>query len=522
MTTDPSASFAFLSEPDPQVKPDTISGEKSSLAYPGSAPATLDYHPTPSVQPSAPGPKTIPAIPGYTFLQELGRGGMGVVYLARQEKLQRLVALKMLLGGTWADKDALRRFRAEAEIVAQLRHPNIVQIYDLGEWEGHAYFTMELLPGGSLLKRQAEQPLTPREAAALVRTLALALQVVHAKGILHRDMKPANVLLGGEAAGGRGGEAPAAATSPPLHLATVKITDFGLAKQVQAEGWTETGMLMGTPEYMAPEQAKGDKEQLGPAADIYSLGAMLYEFLVGRPPFRGFSPLETVMQVMTQEPIPPSRLQPGTPPELETICLKCLEKDPVRRYASAQELADELQRFLQGEPILARPAGPVERALKWARRKPAWAALGATVLLALVLLSVGVVLLLSANAEEARQRQRAEDNAAQAAANAKRAAAAQKLAEDKERQARENYRTAQEAVDKLFVQVMDTNLLKAEAMQEVRKLLLREALPLCERLLQQQGDDPHVLLSVARNHLRIGIIIKETSPFNMSLLPRTP
>ena len=308
-------------------------------------------------------------VPGYEILDELGRGGMGVVYQARHIGLNRIVALKMILAGGHAGPDELARFRGEAEAVARLRHPNVVQIYDVGESSGLPYFSLEYIEGGSLDRKLAGTPLPPKDAAALVETLARAMAAAHAAGLVHRDLKPGNVLLATDG--------------------TPKVTDFGLAKKLDAAGLTATGAVMGTPSYMAPEQAGGKAALIGPACDVYALGAILYECLTGRPPFKAATPLDTMMQVVSDEPVPPSQLQSQTPRDLETICLKCLQKEPARRYASAQELADDLRRFQQGEPIRARPVGWLERTRKWAGRRPAAAALIVVSVLA-VLAIVGV------------------------------------------------------------------------------------------------------------------------------------
>jgi hypothetical protein len=287
-------------------------------------------------------------LPGYEILGELGRGGMGVVYKARQVGLNRLVALKMILAGGHASAGELDRFRTEGKAVARLQHPNVVAIHEVGEQNGLPYFSLEYCEGGSLAARLHGTPWEPAKAAALVETLALAMQAAHERGIIHRDLKPANILLAEDG--------------------TPKITDFGLAKQLDsAAGRTATGAILGTPSYMAPEQAAGAKE-IGPAADVYALGAVLYELLTGRPPFRAGTDFDTMMQVLEREPVPPTRLNPSVPRDLETICLRCLEKEPARRYDSAVALAEELGRFRAGEPILARPPGPVERLNRWVAR----------------------------------------------------------------------------------------------------------------------------------------------------------
>jgi tetratricopeptide (TPR) repeat protein len=315
-------------------------------------------------------PIPTPTLPGYEVVQELGRGGMGVVYLARHLALNRQVALKMILGGAYADAKELARFRAEAEAVAKFTHPHIVQIFDVGTLEGMPYCALELLTGGSLDEQLRGQPQPPRQAATLLVPVAQAVQAAHDQGILHRDLKPSNILLTADG--------------------TPKLTDFGLAKRLEDDnGQTRTGEIVGTPGYMAPEQAAGKVRQLGPATDIYALGAILYQLLTGRPPFQGLSALDTVMQVMTTEPIPPRQLQPTVPRDLETICLKCLHKEPAKRYPSAQALAADLQNYLDGKPILARPAGRWERAVKWCRRYPTAAAL----LLVVTLAALGMALL---------------------------------------------------------------------------------------------------------------------------------
>jgi serine/threonine protein kinase/formylglycine-generating enzyme required for sulfatase activity len=307
-------------------------------------------------------------VPGYEILEELGRGGMGVVYKARQRSLNRTVALKMILAGSHASPAAMDRFLKEAETIAQLKHPNVVQVYQFGSHQGKPYFSLEYLEGGSLAAKLKGEPQPPAQAAQIVQTLARAVQAAHEQGIVHRDLKPANVLLAADG--------------------TPKVTDFGLAKQGDS-GMTATGEVLGTPSYMAPEQAAGKTREVGPAADIYALGAILYELLTGRPPFKGTSSWDTVQLVVSTEPVPPSRLQPKVPRDLETICLKCLHKDPSRRYARAAELAQDLGRFQAGEPIVARPSSVWERGVKWARRRPALATLCGVLVVALVIVLSG-------------------------------------------------------------------------------------------------------------------------------------
>jgi predicted Ser/Thr protein kinase len=306
--------------------------------------------------------ETVLAPPGYEILGELGRGGMGVVYQARQVNADRLVALKMILAGGHAEPDQRARFRTEAEAIARLQHPHVVQIFEVGEHNGLPFFSMEFCPGGSLDKKLAGTPLPPKEAAALVETLAKAMQAAHEKGVVHRDLKPANVLLVADG--------------------TAKVTDFGLAKKLDEVGQTVTGEVMGTPSYMAPEQAGGHKEQISPKTDVYALGAILYECLTGRPPFRAASLMDTLQQVITAQPVPPRAFQPNLSRDLETVCLKCLNKEPARRYATAEALANELRRFLAGEPVQARPPS-IPALLRWWLRQN-FGAFGWTVVIGLM------------------------------------------------------------------------------------------------------------------------------------------
>ena len=320
-------------------------------------------------------------VPGYDLLQELGRGGMGVVYKARHRRLHRLVALKMILGGAHVGPIGMARFRTEAEAVAKLHHANIVQIYETGEHDGCPYLSLEFVGGGSLEQQMRESPTTPSAAAELLESLARAIDFAHQHGIVHRDLKPANILLesqSGHSTLTRRKEF-GSSTLPTNHWSRTtvpKIADFGLAKRVDDDsGNTQSGTILGTPCYMAPEQAEGHNSQVGPPADIYALGSILYELLVGRPPFKANNPLDTIRQVIGQDPVPPRQLEPRVPHDLETICLKCLEKDPARRFVTAADLADDLRRFVDGHPIHSRPVPAWERAWKWAKRRPAIMAL---------------------------------------------------------------------------------------------------------------------------------------------------
>jgi formylglycine-generating enzyme required for sulfatase activity len=325
--------------------------------------------------PAAPAPsRALPQVPGYEIEGILGRGGMGVVYRARHLTLGRIVALKMLLAGAHAGPEDLARFRTEAEAAARLQHANIVAVFEVGVHDGLPFCALELCPGGSLADRLRGEPLLPRQAAEVAQKLAGAIHYAHQQGVIHRDLKPHNILLA-PASGLLSSDASGSGGSTALADLVPKVADFGLAKKLDDTGQTASGAILGTPSYMAPEQAQGQTKKVAPAADVYSLGAILYECLTGRPPFRAATKLDTLLQVIGDEPIPPSRLAPKTPRDLETICLKCLQKDPARRYPSALALADDLRRFLEHEPILARPVGRVERGLKWVRRNPAVAAL---------------------------------------------------------------------------------------------------------------------------------------------------
>jgi tetratricopeptide (TPR) repeat protein len=309
----------------------------------------------------------LPQIPGYEVEDVLGRGGMGIVFRARHLRLNRRVALKMVLAGVFATPSEKDRFYREAETVARLRHPNVVQIYDVGDAEGRPYFTMELVDGGSLSQKLAGSPLLARDSARLATTLAEAIHAAHESGIVHRDLKPSNVLLTQEG--------------------TPKISDFGLARRLdEAAGLTQTGVVVGTPSYMAPEQARGRHDAIGPAVDVYALGAILYELLTGKPPFRAATAVETVQLVINQDPVPPSQVNAKVPRDLETICLKCLAKDPRFRYSTGAALAEDLNRFLRGEAVLARPESRLRGMVRRIRRRPTlWTTVASVGVLALTL-----------------------------------------------------------------------------------------------------------------------------------------
>jgi serine/threonine-protein kinase len=352
-------------------------------------PARTGLH-TPSHEPEPDAARDAPTLAGYEIIAELGRGGMGVVYKARQLGLNRVVALKMILAGPHADGGAINRFLAEARAVARFQHPNIVQVFEVAQFDGLPYFSLEFVEGGTLGKKIAREPQPPKYAAETVEQLARAMQYAHDRGIVHRDLKPANILLAPDG--------------------TPKITDFGLAKSLEGDsGQTQSGQVLGTPSYMAPEQARGEVEHVGPAADVYALGAILYDLLTGRPPFAGSSVLDTLEMVRNREPVPPSQLTAKLPRDLETICLKCLQKDAAKRYASAGDLADDLRRFLDGRPIVVRPVGKVEKAWRWAKRNPV-GALAALLGLAVVIVpSVLSVLLFQAKTFAQGEQKKAED-----------------------------------------------------------------------------------------------------------------
>jgi serine/threonine-protein kinase len=324
-------------------------------------PAVSTLSPSPdgqdSLEQAAPSIAPLRPFGDYELLEEIGRGGMGVVYKAWQRSLGRIVALKLILKGQFASHADLARFRSEASSAARLDHPHIVPVYDVGEVDGQPYFTMKYVEGTTLADRLRDGPLPPADAARIILHVAQAVQAAHQAEILHRDLKPSNILLAKEEGGRMKDEAIRAGTAlrAPTMLHPL-LTDFGLAKRVDSEvSLTRTGAILGTPQYMAPEQAAGSRGSAGPASDVYSLGAILYHTLAGRPPFQGATPGDVLIQVLEQEPLAPRLLNPSVPRELELICLKCLQKPPDLRYASAAQLGEDLQAHLSGEPISASP-----------------------------------------------------------------------------------------------------------------------------------------------------------------------
>ncbi len=470
-------------EPTVSIPPSDPSEDGSTLAFrPDPDPIDTTFTAADGPRPVGEGPKPV-GLPGYEILDELGRGGMGVVYRARQVRLNRVVALKMILGGGHASAKDLLRFVSEAEAAAAVQHVGIVQVYEAGHHDGLPYLALEFCPGGTLAKRLEGTPMPANEAARLVVQLARAVQAAHDSGIVHRDLKPANALFAQDG--------------------TPKVSDFGLARRGDSgSGLTATGAIMGTPSYMAPEQARGAKE-VGPAADVYSLGAILYECLTGRPPFKAATPMETVIQVQMDEPVAPSRLVPKLPRDLETICLKCLAKEPHRRYASAASLADDLLAYLDGRTIQARPASAPERGWRWVKRNPAPAALLGVIALAVAAV-VGV--LASANASLQRERdaaQKARDDAeherAMAALSEETAKAAEELAEEQkklaelaEELAHARLGLAVAAVDAMLIRVAGERWARRPELREERRQVLQDAVGFFQLLAKSETRDPQL------------------------------
>jgi serine/threonine protein kinase/tetratricopeptide (TPR) repeat protein len=396
----------------------------------------------------------LPNVHGYELLEIVGFGGMGIVYKAIQCSLQRVVALKMVDDGLRGRAEQLARFRTESLAVARLSHPNIVQIHEVGEHDGRPYLALEFMEGGSLDRRFGEGPMPVRAAVELVEKLAQAAHYAHTKGVVHRDLKPGNILVAADG--------------------TLKISDFGLAKYGQPGSmeWeddpvgyhTRTGQVLGTPRYMAPEQAEGRSRDVGPATDVYALGVILYEALTGRPPFLAASLFEVLEQIRSQEPTPLRRLRTSIPRDLDTICLFCLQKDPRRRYASAALLADDLRRFLDGVPIQARPVSMSERSLKWIRRKPAVAAL-----MGMTLLSIAGAMVVTANHNAALRKQ-------------------VRRAEAEESRADHNYRQAQKTIQDMLNTLDARRLADTPQLKELRQDQMQAAVAFFQGVLSALED----------------------------------
>ncbi|MFO0850063.1 MAG: serine/threonine-protein kinase [Gemmataceae bacterium] len=453
---------------------------------------TLNYSPggfdntrtlPPSDAPPAVAGAGRPEVPGFEILQELGRGGMGVVYLARQLRLNRPVALKMVLAGGHASAQDRMRFLAEAESVAAIQHPGIVQVFEFGTAGEQPYFALEFCPGGSLAGKLAGTPLPPQDAAALVERIAAAVQAAHDKGIVHRDLKPDNVLFAADG--------------------TPKVTDFGLARKVEGDsGLTRTGAIMGTPSYMAPEQATGKGKEVGPAADVYALGAVLYECLTGRPPFRAATALDTVLQVANDEPVSPRKLVPNLPRDLETVTLKCLEKGPAKRYESAAHLAADLGRFRAGEPILARPLSLWERYWRAVRRRPA---LNLLILLSFVSVGAAIGTITGANRSLRRKQSELERAVIDTRAAEQQAEARRTDAEVQRQKAQHRLEKAVEAVDKMMVRVAGERWANRPDLADERRQVLEEAVAFFQSFGDEDSNDPIVRRQAARAHLQTAV-----------------
>ena len=417
----------------------------------------------------------------YEILEEIDRGGMGIVYKARQRGLNRIVAIKLIRSDDASDSERAR-FRAEAESAAKLQHPNIVQIHEVGEEDGCEFLSMEYIEGGSLEKRLARERLSIGDSARLMATLAKAIHYAHEQGIVHRDLKPGNILLSGD---------------------VPKIADFGLAKRmlVGSDAQTQTGAVLGTPCYMSPEQAEGKTRDIAPPTDVYALGAILYELLVGRPPFQGDTPLETMDLIRSREPERPAAITPKLPRDLETICLKCLRKEPMRRYVSAQALADDLHRFLDHEPIRARRVSLVERGWRWSCRRPAIS--GLVAMLLLVSMVAGAIVV--------EQQRHVGELAKSAEATKRNAAKVQQRAEAATQEAGANLREAKQAIERLSL--LGANLHDQPGMGKTAQRTVEEALAQYRVMLEKYGNDHSVRWEAARGFERAGFIQLELGQF---------
>jgi serine/threonine protein kinase/tetratricopeptide (TPR) repeat protein len=467
------------------------------------------------------GAATVPVFPDHTrpgtgrlgeyeLLEEVGRGGMGVVFKARHVPLDRLVAVKTVLAGPSASPAARERFRIEARSAARLHHPNIVQIFEVGEVEGLPYLVLEYVPGRSLVSLLSGSPVHPTAAARLLAVLARAVHHAHTQGVVHRDLKPANILVTGYT-GATIAEARAeASTRPADPVNHVKITDFGLAKLLDGDSAHPTvpGDVVGTPSYMAPEQARG-RGEIGTGADIYALGVLLYELLTGKPPFREDTEFATLQRVINDPPTPPRRSQPGVPRDLQTVCLKCLEKQPARRYATAQELADELHRFLDGKPVNARPVGPGGRLTRWVRREPMPAALFAA-------LAVGITVAgwqwvraernyrdsQSHLAEAKLAREEAEANLGSARFQETQAVKHLGEAKAQQERAEAGFRLAYRAVKEFAVRFTEREMPQTPATLPLRRELMESTVRYYEEFLKQRPDDAELRSELADLYFR--------------------
>jgi serine/threonine-protein kinase len=429
-----------------------------------SAPALADQDPCSGQNDLAPD-QTV--VPGYEILERLGRGGMGVVYRARHQHLHRDVALKMIAAGDYVDASMRNRFRAEAQAMARLQHPHVVQVFEVGEAETGPYLALELVEGGSLAQQLDGTPQPAHPSALLLETLARAMHHAHQRGLVHRDLKPANILIAADR--------------------TPKITDFGLAKWLQGgTGLSSTGVVLGTPSYMAPEQANPRTREVGPATDVYALGAILYEMLTGRPPFLAETALDTLQQLQTQEPVPPRRLQPKVPRDLETICLKCLEKEPARRYPNAEALADDLGRFLRGEQTWARRLGPVGRLVRWCRRRKMLAGLAAGLVVTVVVGFAGITW----------QWRRAEANLTDSERERERAVKAEEHAQRRVQDLR--------FLARKFILEFQDQIETTAGATRMREFLVQTALPYLDGLARETGNEPEVLGELFTAYIRLG------------------
>jgi serine/threonine protein kinase len=438
----------------------------------------------------------------YVLESEIARGGMGVVYKARQKRLNRTVAIKMILAGKLASSDDVKRFYVEAEAAAKLEHPNIVPIYEIGELAGQHFFSMGFVDGGSLDRLLADKTLSPEMASRLMVEIANAIAYAHERNIVHRDLKPANILLSRSPAtsgsqvstlteSGSSGRSQVSLSKKQKRASELewipKVTDFGLAKQLEsASDLTGTGQILGTPSYMPPEQAAGDNLAIGPCSDVYSLGAILYRMLAGRAPFQGSSPLETIMQVIKQDPVSIRQLNSVVPKDLETICMKCLQKDPAKRYESANALANDLNRWLNGDPIEARPMPASERALRWLKKHPA---ISSSFAIAVVSIASIVGVLSLSNRKLTEQR----DVAIQA----------ELTAETQRNLAQARLVRAIEAIDRMMARAGTERWTKSPEMEEERKILLQGAVQFYRSLIADREESSLVRWEAAKAYEQV-------------------